>query len=992
MRPHFLEVTAFGAFAETVRVDFDDLAAGGLFLLHGETGAGKTTLLDALGFALYGSVPGARWSARRLRSDHAAAAASTSVCLEATVGGQRLRITRSPEQERAKKRGAGTTREQASVLLERWDGATWETLSTRVGEADAEIADRVGMTAEQFFQVVLLPQGEFARFLRADSKDRAELLKKLFGTQRFADVERWLADRRQRTAGEVERHLVEVARVTALIAQLAEIEGPPEVPDAVWASDLLAQHEAGVATAQRVLEAAAPAPATARSTAEATRALAARQTRRHAAEAARRELAEATGAIEALGVVADAAARAAEVAPVLRTAVDAAAALGTARRLAQEAVERSAALWTAAATPDALRQVAKDRARHRGGLEKLQSLAAEADAEDLSADGAAAAADAARAAGVAAGALLERLTPQRDRLLAERDAAVAAAEALPVAARLAELLAAAADVGPALDRAERACTDLTARHQAARHLEQERREEHLTLREARIDAMRVELAALLQEDAPCPVCGSLDHPDVPRMSAERVGMEREDAAAAALAEARAATAGLGSELTAAQLACADLRSRWELVLADLAEFELEPDCVGTAAAARQAKASAGELKKAAAARSGTDTALTALEAELASAVQAATRAEADAAAHDRESGAARARATARRAEFVAQLGDCPDLATAVDRAGRIAEAAEAAAEALEAVERAQAAVVSADAAAVHAATAAGFADVAEALAAARDGAWRADAADRIAAHRHALAGNAAVLADPELDVVLVPSADVPAAEAAERAAAAAHDAAVRAQTHAVRAVEGLTRTVPRLDALLAELPELARRAETARSLADLTAGQGANVKRMTLSSFVLAARLEEIAEVAGRRLAKMSHGRYTLTHTDSGRDARKKAGLGLLVLDNWTGKTRDTATLSGGETFLASLALALALADVVCAESGGTHLDSLFVDEGFGTLDPDTLDEVMDVLDDLRDGGRVVGIVSHVAELKQRIPNQLHVVKREIGSVLNVVA
>ena len=192
MRPHSLEVTAFGAFAGTVRVDFDELAAGGLFLLHGETGAGKTTLLDAVGFALYGRVPGERGAAKRLRSDHAAATERTSVCLEATISGRRLRITRTPEQARAKKRGTGTTTEQASVLLEQWDGAAWVPLSTRVGEADQEILDRVGMSAEQFHQVILLPQGEFAKFLRAPSEQRADLLERLFGTERFRDVEAWL--------------------------------------------------------------------------------------------------------------------------------------------------------------------------------------------------------------------------------------------------------------------------------------------------------------------------------------------------------------------------------------------------------------------------------------------------------------------------------------------------------------------------------------------------------------------------------------------------------------------------------------------------------------------------------------------------------------------------------------------------------------------------------------------------------------------------------
>src|SRR5262249_6615528 len=193
MRPHRLRVTAFGAFGGTVEVSFDDLACSGLFMLHGETGAGKTTLLDAIGFALYGRVPGERGKARRLRSDHAAPGIPTEIQLEATLGGRRMRITRKPEQERAKLRGAGTTTEQAKILLEELSGGSWRAVSTRMGEADAEIADLMGMSADQFFQVVLLPQGEFARFLHADAGDRARLLQRLFGTDRFRQVEDWLA-------------------------------------------------------------------------------------------------------------------------------------------------------------------------------------------------------------------------------------------------------------------------------------------------------------------------------------------------------------------------------------------------------------------------------------------------------------------------------------------------------------------------------------------------------------------------------------------------------------------------------------------------------------------------------------------------------------------------------------------------------------------------------------------------------------------------------
>jgi exonuclease SbcC len=240
-------------------------------------------------------------------------------------------------------------------------------------------------------------------------------------------------------------------------------------------------------------------------------------------------------------------------------------------------------------------------------------------------------------------------------------------------------------------------------------------------------------------------------------------------------------------------------------------------------------------------------------------------------------------------------------------------------------------------------------------------------------------------------VAISPPADVEGAQAAAEQAAADHDRAVAALASAKRQVRGLEQKVPALTALLEALPALEERAAVVRGLADLTAGQGANAKRMTLSAFVLAARLEEIAAVAGQRLLRMTGGRYSLVHTDAGKGA-KRAGLGLLARDNWTGVDRDTATLSGGETFLASLALALALADVVCAESGGTHLDSLFVDEGFGSLDEATLDEVMDVLDGLREGGRLVGIVSHVAELRQRIPTRVHVRKHETGSSLELVS
>ena len=213
------------------------------------------------------------------------------------------------------------------------------------------------------------------------------------------------------------------------------------------------------------------------------------------------------------------------------------------------------------------------------------------------------------------------------------------------------------------------------------------------------------------------------------------------------------------------------------------------------------------------------------------------------------------------------------------------------------------------------------------------------------------------------------------------------------RTVADTALRKLSRLRDHLASRLATLLPLAAAHSVVNNLARLAEGSSAdNELRMRLSTYVLAARLEQVAAAATVRLLTTSGGRYSLIHTDD-RDAHgKRSGLGLAVIDGWTGQRRPTATLSGGETFLASLALALGLADVVTGEAGGVALETLFVDEGFGSLDEDTLDEVMGVLDGLRDGGRSVGIVSHVAELRQRIPNQLHVAKTPRGSTLSLTS
>ena len=235
MRIHRLEVEAFGPFADRVDVDVDELASGGLFLVHGPTGSGKTSLLDAVCFALYGDVPGARRK-QGLRSDHAAPGAVPEVLLELTVGTRRWRLTRSPEWQRPKRRGSGTTREQARVLLEERTDTGWHTVSTRNDEVADVVLDVLGMGLSQFAKVVMLPQGDFAAFLGATPEERREVLERLFDIEVYRDVEDWLSEQRRTLGAELDRAgailAADLTRLEDALAGAAETEGAetPAVP------------------------------------------------------------------------------------------------------------------------------------------------------------------------------------------------------------------------------------------------------------------------------------------------------------------------------------------------------------------------------------------------------------------------------------------------------------------------------------------------------------------------------------------------------------------------------------------------------------------------------------------------------------------------------------------------------------------------------------------------------------------------------------------
>ncbi|GAA1166487.1 SMC family ATPase [Kitasatospora gansuensis] len=995
MRLHQLTVTAFGPFAGTERVDFDDLAAAGLFLLRGATGAGKSSVLDAVCFALYGEVPGAR-KGNPLRSDHAPATVPTAVELELTLGGQRLRIVRSPEQLRPKLRGTGLTTMKPETLLSEWVTDTgegdpgWRALSRSHQEAGEQIHRLVGMSREQFCQVVLLPQGDFARFLRADTTERAKLLRQLFDTGRFDQVERWLTDQRikhEATVKEGRQRLHSLATRAEEAAGAAAVPLAEQVPEGAGAEEFL-----GWAAILRT-DAAAPATVTALALAAAERGhgaaqlalqrateLAGRQQRHRQAVLAAGELAGSADRyrqdLERLGT----ARQAATVEPVLRHHATADGAHAAAVRAEQRS---RAALTGLVAEADASRLAEYER-ELRAEFGRLD--AARADERRL------------------AEALREREQLGHELLRAEELAEEAAdwlvdfdgrfkqlqerqAEARTAEARVEQLDARRIELRDRLtaaaerDRLRAGITTAERELDTLRAAANDARERSLDLRERRLTGMAAELAGQLTAGDPCRVCGSAEHPaparpadglvraeDEQRATAAQQQAERHrDSAEQALLTLRVAEAkavGAAGDQSADQLrtalAEADRQHREALGSADsLGQLGRQIDQLTEEQTTRRTRQQEARVRAAE---------LTTRLGSLATEQQELT------------------------ARIGAVLGDAPSVAARSAALTALADTVAAALAAVRTCAETEARLAEAERELAEVSARAGFASPAEVAADLRIAAEYRALQDRLERDRAEREEVERRLAEPELvEAAALPPVDPAAAQLTYQQATARLREAFAADSAARQRTAALARLGGQLAELAVALGPALEQYERIKRLAELAAGtSGENALRMRLESYVLAARLEQVAAAASGRLVRMSSGRYTLVHSDGRAAGNRRSGLALRVVDAWTGLDRDTATLSGGESFFASLALALGLADVVTDESGGMPLDTLFIDEGFGSLDEQALEEVLDVLDGLRERDRAVGIVSHVADLRSRIPAQLLVHKGRHGSTLRV--
>ena len=978
MRLHRLEMTAFGPFAETASVDFDALSSDGLFLLHGHTGAGKTTVLDAIAFALYGTVPGARQECKRLHSDHAPAATPPKVVLEATVGGRRLRIVRSPEFARPKLRGDGVRTEHAKATLTWLDGRGQNL--TRIVEIGDEVNRLLGMSADQFFQVVLLPQGEFARFLCAANEDRERLLERLFDTARFGTAEQWLANRRRESSAQLDSRTQAIDRLVAQVCTAADAEGPPDDP-IEWAQDLLQHARDAKQHADALLEQRHTAVDEAAKQLDQGRQVAELQRRMRTAQ---RQLNEYRSGADRRAVLTNELAQSRRAAGIGALVEDTAAAKRQARQSDAAMVRARDRLANAnggvvveqANLESAVRAWTEELGRLDAVVADLKTVATlESTVQRLIAEH------------TAATARSQQLTAEQDAIPAEIEAAelelsrcTEEANEIPVLTdrkdRATDAMAAAAELAThraALAKARERFESSRARHNDAK-------ERVLELRELRLSGMAAELAGALRDGSACQVCGSVEHP-VPAQPATTTVTESDELAAAATEHAAATERDRAiAAVHAVERAIAGLAGRGGDRESDVLASELVA-ATRRLAAAQSARRRANVLT----------TAIAELRGRALRVAAALRDIEIGLSAGQERIATAKTRIGELRDGIVAAIGSDECVEVRRDRLEALATAGARLRDACNTASTAAAVANAAEQKLEKLSRESGFDSVEQATAAVRSQVEQRRIEAELNKANELRAHAEAVLSEPQIDEVAdTEPPDLVALEAAHATLRTTLNHAIAEHAQCTRRATKLAELVAQLWAAHDHLAPMQSVHDELEKVADLVAGRGQNSRRMSLRSYVLAARLEEVAVAASARLRRMSGGRFEFVHTDARGPRGKRGGLGLEIRDDYTGSVRPAKTLSGGETFTASLALALGLADVVAAESGGLVLDTMFIDEGFGSLDDDALDSVMGVLDELRAGGRVVGIVSHVDELRQRIPNRLHVIRGRAGSRLEV--
>lgn len=1078
---HSLEFEAFMAYPKRQEINFDTLNNAGVFLLNGPTGAGKTTILDAICYALYGETSSDRESAK-LHSTYAAhSGTKPRVLLDVTLHGKRLRIDRTPAYNKPITRGArkGQMREESAkaTLAELAPGAdpadekAWTPISSSVAEVNRTIAERTHLTKEQFLKVVLLPQGQFAQFLKSKPKERKELLKKMFPVEHYEQLFAALTEEAKTAQQEVaqdentQRGYLERARVEMLALQalldavdpdLEEIAEAGEEPENLTAESVTAETlDAWVAGGvERARETSArEKQEQQRLTDEAdrnTRLLAERAqlqadwreyeqlcerrtrltVRADEHKAQREELAQARAAAPLHAQYAQVHAESQALAARQQEQAACASALdetGRALLAALRDEETSAEVifpeeTTFAALPDF--EPAEQETQLEALLDTLRALQKK-DAQLTDEEAAAAAllkqANALEKDKSRAEKTLNDLTAQAEQLAEELAGYSTADEERTLAAHLVteaqqkhdaaqqmqqKLDAASAAVAAAQKQSKRTATaeqKAQEKWQASAQQALAATEEFKNLQVLRLAQASSLLARELKDGEPCAVCGSVEHPAPARIAEGEQLVERADLDAAKEREDKAHKQARTHELAKdratkahqeASEALAAARTQYETLVA-----QGECDVEQTAAQLQQAQTRLAQAQSRVTARDGVLVKVERVRAEQQKAQEALRTIESAAVEAQTRHRDAAARCEAAAAEL-APARAAVGFAQRVEAVEgyRVAHQRLARAVLLLGQARERHALAAAQAERLLAESSFESAELVQAAVRTPE---RVDALEQaVAAYE---LEHARLLEGFGREAIVAVAARAAAGEQAPDDLQGVREQVeqLRAAAHRLTLREGERESMLRsLHVLRGEYAvfraKTAQRYDRAQMLANLAAAArgdtlGGYEHQVDLVSYVLGAEFERILHSASLHLDRMSEGRYGMVFSDHrAKGSRSGGGLNLEITDTWTGEPREASSLSGGESFLASLSLALGLAEVVQANNGGIELDTLFIDEGFGTLDAETLDMVMGTIESLRDSGRTIGLISHVEEMKNRIPAQIVVEKGQNGSSVRV--
>lgn len=906
MRPLRLVLQAFGPYLEKTQLDLSQFAESGLFLITGPTGGGKTSLLDAMCFALYGKSTGGRRRFAEMRCGSAPQELPTLVELEFALQGERYRFSRSQYTHINRNTKAPELRESHQCF--RLEGEDWALLESKSDSAVSRRAEELlHLTCEQFSQVIVLPQGEFLRLLRASSSDKGEMLKTLFS----AGVWRQVTDRFHQRERQLEDKARQTAALRASLLQQEEVESLGGLEEKAAS---LAQRETALRQENKTL---------AQQLEQAERLLQSLEqyTRlEEAAQEAGKSLARAQAAWKEL--------EGREIQPRHKRE--------QAQALRQQAValaQESARLGEQKEELLRAQAVGKQAAATRKQLEEQRQALA------------------------ALGQQRETLSQRMEKGNAFCKACEEAAARLPALLErrqaLEKLSAAWEELARRKARQAAALEGLSIAEQAA--AQKQLLLETVSLRLERQEALlrqnaALQLAHTLEPGKPCPVCGALEHPSPaagqemllePRqlesLRQEEKSARQAQVKAAALAASRKAEADQAAEAVSQQEAA------WKEAAASVGDFTREEAAAQLAQAAALAEKAKGEAARLEAAKEK----LRALEKERDACQQRETSLREKLSALEAQ--ALELERRAQEAQAACAGLDHSALEEAIQAKGRAYDAKEKAAAQL--LQEAQ----------------------------------EEDAQRERAQAALSLAQQALEKANAQWRACPTPWEERPQLpQLRQQCQTLRQESLTRREelgkaASARQALEGTLQEARRLEEELTALEgQLSRVARLSKSLS------GSNPMKMPILQYVLSVMLEEVLGSANRFFATLSRGRYALRLKD-GPATRGYGGLDLEVLDGASMLPRSIETLSGGEQFLASLSLAFGLSDVVQNHSGAVRLDSLFIDEGFGSLDGETLDTAMKALAMLQSGGRLIGIISHVSELKNRIPCRVEVSRDAAG-------